>query len=253
MVQKKNTVKGMGYFNLLRGIGILLIIWGHSASIFTAYQNENERLENGIYSVLGGGIMAMFFLISGYQFYKRSPQKCLHIQKRMLLYPYGITAVAVLLSKGILSVLKQRNFTEHGGEYLLTYLLGLNAEGGGLLWGIPIESVSILWFVLALFGGWMIYNGIMQCKSQWLRWSLISVCGVLAWLLGRVSRVWVFLFAAKLGRSILSCYRGGDSSTSAFGKNASMEGVCPDGNPIGNLCQDWQNRYGKLCVETGTD
>lgn len=187
---QKKTIKGMGYFNILRGVGMLLIIWGHSAAVFYSSGTEGAPLTEGISGVLGGGIMAMFFMISGYHFYRRSPRKCLAIQKKTLLYPYWFTAAAVLASKFLLSVLKKRPLMEHGGEYLLTYLLGLNAEGGGVLWGIPIESVSILWFVLALFGGWMIYNAVLQCKNRKVQWACVCLCMVLAWLAGRISSVW---------------------------------------------------------------
>ena len=45
---------------------------------------------------------------------------------------------------------------ENGGEFVLTYLLGLNAEGGGTLWGDSGGNLSVFfWFVLALFGGWL--------------------------------------------------------------------------------------------------
>ncbi|MDO5411292.1 MAG: acyltransferase family protein [Lachnospiraceae bacterium] len=205
MVQTKSPEGSMGYFNIARGIGMFLIIWGHSLGLFHAWQTGGRgplpaslgqggewKLFQGAGSVLGGGIMAMFFLISGFSFYKRSPKKCFSIQKKTLLYPYWITVAAILISKLLLAALKHRSFMEHGGAYILTYLLGLNAEGGGSLAGIPVESVSIFWFVLALFGGWIIYNAIVQCKKESIQWILVGAGAVLAWLLGLISRVWIF-------------------------------------------------------------
>ena len=74
-------------------------------------------------------------MISGYGFYKRKPRKCFVIQRKLLLLPYCIVAAAVIISKFLLAVVRHRSFMENGGEFILTYLLGLNAEGGGTLWG----------------------------------------------------------------------------------------------------------------------
>ena len=185
---------GLGHFNLARGIGMVLILLGHSMTPFAPV----EGAAMGAGSVLGGGIMAMFFLISGFGFYSRSPKKCLSIQYRLLLKPYWITTAAILLTKLVLAAVKQRPFSRHGGELVLTYLLGLNAEGGGQLWGISIESVSIFWFILALFGGWIIYNGISRLKSRPLQFLLVTACVVGGYLLTLVSKVWFFCLPMAL-------------------------------------------------------
>ena len=179
---------GLGYFNLARGLGMVLILLGHSMTPFS----PADTAASGAGSVLGGGIMAMFFLISGMGFYSRSLKKCFSIQYRLLLKPYLLTTAAILLTKLVLAVVKQRPFAKHGGELVLTYLLGLNAEGGGQLWGIPIESVSIFWFILALFGGWMLYNGICRLHSKTLQILLVTGCVVASYLLTLISSVWIF-------------------------------------------------------------
>lgn len=180
----------LGYFNLARGVGMVLILLGHSMTPYFSVAENAERLFFGAGSVLGGGIMAMFFMISGFGFYSRSPRKCLDIQYKLLLKPYFITAAAVLVTKVLLALLKQRPFAAHGGDLVLTYVLGLNAEGGGSLWGIPINSVSIMWFVLALFGGWLLNNSISRLKSGKLRAVLIIACVVAGWGLTTISKVW---------------------------------------------------------------
>ena len=181
---------GLGYFNLARGIGMVLILLGHSLTPFFPAKELPQGLFSGAGSVLGGGIMAMFFLISGFGFYSRSFKKCWSTQWKLLLKPYCITAAAVIATKVILAGIKQRPFAQHGGELVLTYLLGMNAEGGGTFLGLAVESVSILWFVLALFGGWVLYNGICRLKSQKLQILLTAGSVILGWLLTLVSKVW---------------------------------------------------------------
>lgn len=185
-----NNSIGLGYFNMARGIGMVLILLGHSMTPFFPVKAISDGLFSGAGSVLGGGIMAMFFLISGYGFFCRSFRKCWNTQWKLLLKPYWITAAAILASKVLLAILKQRPFADHGGNLVLTYLLGLNAEGGAAFLGMSVDSVSILWFVLALFGGWVLYNGICRLKSDPLRILLTVLCVVTGWLLTLVSRVW---------------------------------------------------------------
>lgn len=194
MAQERGKYNSLGYFNLARGLGMLLILFGHSISPFFPKTSEelSSSLFSGAGSVLGGGIMAMFFMISGFGFYTRSPKKCLSIQFKLLLKPYFQVSIAILAIKLILALVKQRSFLLNGGELVPTLLLGLNAEGGGNFGGIPIESVSILWFLLALFTGWVIYNGISRLKNAKLQWCLIGLCVVLSWMLCLVSDVWPY-------------------------------------------------------------
>ena len=191
----------MGYFSIAKGFAMFLILYGHSMTIFYGKSYKQDQISAsfkafwGAGQVLGGGIMAMFFLISGYGFYKRSIKKTWKNQTGLLLRPYYITALLVLLSKLILAVIERRSFMENGGQYILTYLLGLNAEGGGKIFGIPIESVSIFWFILGLFGGWMIYtviiNQVKEEKRQLFFSLIISFIGTL---LAMWQRVWPFCF-----------------------------------------------------------
>lgn len=188
----------LGYFNMARGLGMLIVVAGHTMVLFMPASDNAPVLFGGAGSVFGGGLMAMFFLISGFGFYKRKPKKCLSIQAKLLLWPYCIVAAAILLTKLGLSIVERRSFWEHGGELILTHLLGFNVMGGGTVWGVPVDSISILWFLLALFGGWVIYNGISQLKSEKIRWLLVAACTVAGYLLTLVSRVWPFCLPMAL-------------------------------------------------------
>ena len=198
MTHKPITDSGLGYFNLARGLGMLLIRLGHSITPFFPAHAPAQTVFAGAGSVLGGGIMAMFFLSSGFGFYTRSPKKCLSIQKRLLLKPYCLTTAAILATKLLLALIKQRSFAENGGELVLTYLLGLNAEGGGQIGPIPIESVSILWFILALFGGWIICNSIFRLKDARQKILLTALCVAAGYGLTCISKVWPYCLPMML-------------------------------------------------------
>ena len=74
MKNDSNKTMGLGYFNLARGLGMVLILLGHSMNLYLPPEGyRNPGLGTG--TVIGGGIMAAFFMISGFGFYKRSPKK----------------------------------------------------------------------------------------------------------------------------------------------------------------------------------
>lgn len=191
MENDSRSYLSLGYFNLARGLGMICIVLGHTMNLYLKNASQTSPF-SGMGSVLSGGIMAAFFMMSGFGFFRRKPKKCLKIQAKFLLRPYWLVAGAVLLTKMFLAILRKRSFLENGGELVVTYLFGLNAEGGGQVFGIPIESVSIFWFVLALFGGWNIYNGILQVKSEKVQAALVFCCIVLSNLLTQISRVWIY-------------------------------------------------------------
>ena len=193
MRNNRKPTAGIGYFNLARGLGILCILLGHTANL---YLKRPEYADAGVFSgiggVMGGGLMAAFFLVSGYGFFRRSMKRCVSLQSRLLLKPYLWTAAAVLATKLLLAIVERRPFREHGGELVLTYLLGLNAEGGGTFLGARVDSVSILWFILALYGGWLLYNAIRGIRSEWICFFCSAGCMVLGWLLTLFSKVWPY-------------------------------------------------------------
>lgn len=190
MNQKKGI--GLGYFNLARGLGMVLIVFGHTMNLYLTDASARTELFSGAGSVLGGGIMAAFFMISGFSFYKRSFKKCFTIQSKLLLRPYYWVAAAVLVTKLVLAIIEKRSFWEHGGELILTYLFGLNAEGGGDILGIPVESVSIFWFILALFVGWILYNEIASLRSERLRACWVLGCIIAGYGLTLISKIWLY-------------------------------------------------------------
>lgn len=79
-----NQVRGesLGYFNLARGLGMVSILAGHSLNPLRSVP-ETAGFFTGAGSILGGGIIAAFFMISGFGFYRRSPRKCLAVQKKL--------------------------------------------------------------------------------------------------------------------------------------------------------------------------
>ena len=182
----------LGYFNLARGIGMILILTGHSFVPFiqASTVSDTTTMFAGAGSVIGGGIMAMFFMISGFGFYSRSPKRCFATQNKLLLIPYFQVSFLMILARLALTVVKGRPLLPTAWDLLLTYPIGLNAEHSSALFGEPVKSVTILWFILALYGGWILYNGICRLRNRYVRRTLVLTAITASWLLTLISKAW---------------------------------------------------------------
>jgi len=200
---RRSAPHSLGYFQCARGLGILFIIAGHS---ITPFFDKTEALESaalfsGAGSVFGGGVIAMFFMICGFGGGVRGGIGLLRyaaLQARLLLRPYAVTAASVIAVKLLLSVLRQRPFSQHGGELIPTFLFGLNAEGGGTWLGMTVDSVSVFWFLLALVGGNLILYILDRCQAVRLRTALTAVCVLLGWGMSVAVRIWPYCLPLML-------------------------------------------------------
>lgn len=200
MGKRPHKQYSLGYFNLLRGLGTLFVIVGHSAALFVAAKELPLTLPvfRGAGRVLGAGVMSMFFMISGFYYYRRTPARCIKSQAKILLKPYYLTGLAIFVVKALTALIKGQPFMEYGAGLAFTFLLGLNAPYGTEFAGMNLMTVSIFWFVLALFGGWIIYNFIRWIPDKQIRGLYILLCILVSWVLTEVSKVWPYAFPMAL-------------------------------------------------------
>ncbi len=127
--------KRLVWLDDLKGIGIILVIWGH--------MNIPLILEHWIYSFH----MAMFFVISGY-LYKPNSNLKEYISKKAknLIIPYLIFAVPSF----ILAILK--------GDGIFNSILNFFYLNGKVGWNSPI------WYFIVLFLVNVVYNYLISCK-----------------------------------------------------------------------------------------
>lgn len=188
--------RSLGNFSFARGVGMILVIMGHSCSFMATqnYQHGFTLFENAI-SVIGEGFMIMFFMISGFSFYKRKFKKCLRTQAKLFLGPYYIVFALIIISKCLNVIIRHRPFPN---VLLPTYLFGLNALGGKVIGGYQISDIGIFWFIWALFGGWIIYNQISQIRNGKIKNILVLLCVISGWLLTCFSKIYPFCIHAML-------------------------------------------------------
>ncbi|MBP5291618.1 MAG: hypothetical protein J6Y90_03250 [Lachnospiraceae bacterium] len=205
-------VHSMGFFDLAKGLGMIIIILGHSYNMAFNTPGVHAAMEggrniifgkagplfSGAGSVLGAAVVAMFFMISGYSFFKRKPKKCLSLQAKLLLKPYAVTGAAVVVSKFTISLLRRRSFLEHGAAFITTFLFGTSLDSGGRIFGLPAESISILWFILSLFEAWVAYNLIVRIKAERVRHILVACIVIVGYLMSLAPFAWPYMLPQSM-------------------------------------------------------
>ena len=155
--------KRIDYFDIAKGIGIILMILGHMSL-------RNEYLKNFIYSFH----MPLFFIISGYFYKKRENKVCIKNILKKLIIPYIITCVAMIAYK-VFRLILDGNFTEITNTVKVWGLASLYGSGLGEHFGI--SSIGAIWFLLALGTATYIMNLIYNQKYRYLWVLLIAYVG----------------------------------------------------------------------------
>lgn len=191
MANSRRMHYSLGFFNAARGIAALFVIIGHSMALFLNHlPMPHYTLFAGAGRVLGAGVMAMLFMVSGFYFQRRPMKRCIRTQTKLLLKPYLFTGLSILAGLWVRSRITETPFLETCIKIGATYLLGLNASKGVTIFGIRLGTVSIFWFVLALYWGWIILNRINFQKTVTARSLTITACVALGWALTKISTVW---------------------------------------------------------------
>ena len=80
---KPRTVSSLGMFDLLKGIGMLAIVFAHTAELYPLGTNDVTPFAFALFAYREA-LMAAFFIASGYGFRKRSIHKCIEQQLKSL-------------------------------------------------------------------------------------------------------------------------------------------------------------------------
>ncbi len=162
----------MQYWDIAKGITILLVIMGHIPEV-------NLTVQHMIYTYH----MPFFFIANAY-FIKHYDLKS-HFRKsaKTLLLPYGVVCILQAICYGlrgnndvyydyeILRVTGERisgkamNFWNIFVDKIADMFVGLSFHSNYLH---EFESIWIVWFVICLFAGKMVYVSLMQGLSLWL-------------------------------------------------------------------------------------
>lgn len=187
-MREKRIASSMGMFDIIKGIGMILIVLGHSFS----FSFEIEPGINVAFAIiilpimqLANALMPAFFIMSGYGFRKRALRDCIKQQAALMLKPFLYALIGVTILHFITRYIMFRS--------VWTALLATWSVTGGFLLALPqnmeignitFYSCGALWFMIALFIAWIILDLIMEKVPEKYQLPVILVVSALGWLIG---------------------------------------------------------------------
>ena len=171
----------IGMFDVLKGIGILLVITVHNLD-FTNVAFPGSVVLEFAQNFLDADvtIMTLFFIFIGYSFRPTTNmRKFIKKQAKQYLLPYVAVVILVAVTFSFVKIIRGDFSIGVASAPLLGGLFGFTStfQLFNRLW---IDGVRALWFLLALFFGSIIYNLIWQIKNAKLSMAIIWILTVLA-------------------------------------------------------------------------
>ena len=183
-MKTKEVRLNIGSFDLIKGIAMILVILLHILN------NDGYDIAK-LYFLrlplkwirLTGFIMPMFFIISGFGFRKKKPEKMLRKTVSELLIPYSVVALVIVLIYPIAFYLYQKNWNSAICEmigYGLAYVLGI-PEYGKSVFGLEIKWIATIWYLLALFFTFNLLNLILRIQSRIIQIVSVISCVIIGY------------------------------------------------------------------------
>ena len=154
---KPRTVSSLGMFDLLKGVGMLLIVFAHTSELYPVGDISTITPVTFFLFAYRESLMAAFYIASGYGFRKRSIHKCIEQQLKTLLKPYVYTALATTVLHA---------FIHHAAFGSWDAAISESAKVlGGFLLGLPhtatyfgqqFFSCGPMWYLVALMLAWVL-------------------------------------------------------------------------------------------------
>ena len=179
---KPRTANSLGMFDFLKGIGMLTIVFAHSAELYPVGATTTITPMTFYLFAYRESLMAAFYIASGYGFRKRSIGKCIDQQFKTLLKPYLYTGLATTFF-----------------HFLIHYLTFGSVEGavretlkvfGGFALGLPHTSIYAgqtffscgpMWYLLSLMIAWILLDLILNIfPEQYINWAVLGTM-LLGW------------------------------------------------------------------------
>ena len=149
---KTRTANSLGMFDLLKGIGMLTIVFAHSAELYPVGATTTITPMTFYLFAYRESLMAAFYIASGYGFRKRSIGKCIDQQFKTLLKPYIYTGGFAL-----------------GLPHTATYF------------GQTFFSCGPMWYLLSLMIAWILLDVILNIfPENYTHWAVLGTM-LLGW------------------------------------------------------------------------
>ena len=179
---KPRTANSLGMFDLLKGIGMLTIVFAHTGELYPMGDASHINPLTFCMFAYRESLMAAFYIASGYGFRKRSIGKCIDQQVTTLLKPYIYTGIATTVFHFLIHYLcygSLHNATYETGKVLGGFALGLphTAE----YFGQTFFSCGPMWYLLSLMIAWVLLDLILNIFPEaYTNWAVLGTM-LLGW------------------------------------------------------------------------
>lgn len=179
---KPRTASSLGMFDLLKGVGMLLIVFAHTSELYPVGDVSTITPVTFFLFAYRESLMAAFYIASGYGFRKRSIGKCISQQFKTLFKPYAYTGLATTIAH---FVIHYQTFGNWNNAVYETYKVL-----GGFVLGLPhtatyfgqeFFSCGPMWYLLALMIGWILLDIILNIfPESYIKWAVLGTM-LLGW------------------------------------------------------------------------
>lgn len=193
---KPRAASTLGMFDLLKGIGMLAIVFAHTAELYPLDAGGASPFAYILFAYREA-LMAAFFIASGYGFRKRSIHKCISQQVKTLLKPYLYTAAATTILHCIVHHAAFGSWPSaisESGKVLGGFLLGLPHTA--TYFGYTFFSCGPMWYLVSLMLAWVLLDVLLEVfPEQYITWAVAGVT-LLGW---GITLVWEAPFCIAQG------------------------------------------------------
>lgn len=179
---KPRTANSLGMFDFLKGIGMLTIVFAHSAELYPVGATTAITPMTFYLFAYRESLMAAFYIASGYGFRKRSIGKCIDQQVKTLLKPYIYTALATTFFHFLIHYLTFGSVENAATETFKVF--------GGFALGLPHTAVYAgqtffscgpMWYLLSLMIAWILLDVILNIfPERYIPWAVLGTM-LLGW------------------------------------------------------------------------
>ena len=179
---KRRAANSLGMFDLLKGIGMLTIVFAHTGELYPMGDASHINPLTFFMFAYRESLMAAFYIASGYGFRKRSIGKCIDQQFKTLLKPYIYTGIATTVFHFII------HYSLFGSLHNATY--ETYKVLGGFALGLPhtatyfgqlFFSCGPMWYLLSLMIAWILLDLILNIfPEQYINWAVLGTM-LLGW------------------------------------------------------------------------
>lgn len=179
---KTRTANSLGMFDLLKGIGMLTIVFAHTGELYPMGDASHINPLTFFMFAYRESLMAAFYIASGYGFRKRSIGKCVDQQFKTLLKPYIYTGIATTVFHFLIHYLSfgsLHNATYETGKVLGGFVLGLPHTAD--YFGQTFFSCGPMWYLLSLMIAWILLDIILNIfPERYINWAVLGTM-LLGW------------------------------------------------------------------------